>query len=511
MGNRLGRQMELRRLQGAVVNSSRLLPGPGTLAAQFSRAAWILFLISLPVTSFPFFPSSFGGGTLVRPLAVYPMLVLLAVAILPRFLLRPLPRTLVAFSPFVLVALASTLLASLQGIEASQGISVADRTLRALATLGVGGAIYLTVALYPQTLEELRHSLRWLYAGFALALLWGSLQAIYVLRFSPTWFDLLGRFQEYISIRRLFFNRISGLTYEPNWFAEQVAMILLPWLLASVLTGKSAFNWRWRRLTLEWLLLAWAVAVLPFTYSRAGLFILLALVLFSVLFFRQKRQAGQDSNRLERRFPLRRLVEGGVLIALLAGGIYLAGGKNPFFARIWEYWERRPDEGLAQYLAGYFEYLGFGARFTYWETGYRIYATHPALGVGLGNYAFYFDENLPERPLAVMPEVLRLVVPEEGRNRLVTSKNLYIRVLAETGLVGAAAFLAFLMAVLGCALFLWMSPTPDTRFCGVGSLLGMIAFALAAFSFDSFALPNMWVTFGLVTSAAYLYGRSPNR
>src|SRR4030067_866023 len=105
------------------------------------------------------------GNRLVRPLAVSPMLVLLAVAILPRFLLRPLPRTLVAFSPFVLVALASTLLASLQGIEASQGISVADRTLRALATLGLGGAIYLTVALYPQTLEELRHSLRWLYAG----------------------------------------------------------------------------------------------------------------------------------------------------------------------------------------------------------------------------------------------------------------------------------------------------------------------------------------------------------
>lgn len=473
--------------------------------SALGRAAWAAFLVTLPVTSFPFFFSGVGGGTLVRPLAVYPLLALLVLVTGPRLALRRLPQTLLCFFPFVLAALASTLLASLQGIETSQGVSANARMLRALTTLGLGAVVYLTVVLVPRRREDLFASLRWLYTGFAAALLWGSLQAIYVVRFTPAWFDLLSRAQAYVSIRRLFPNRVSGLTYEPNWFADQISFLLLPWLLGAVLSGISAFRWRWRRLTVEWLLLGWSVAVLPFTYSRAGLFILVALVLASVLLFRGRREPGAQAPGRRRRFPLRRLGEAALLAALLAGVIFLAGARNPFFARIWDYWQRRPDEGYAGYLAGYFEYLGFGARFTYWETALRVFEGHPALGVGLGNYAFYFEENLPEKPLAATPEVLRLVVPEEGRNRLVTSKNFYLRILAETGLLGAAAFAAFLAAVLGCALYLWLSPGREARFWGIAGLLGMIAFALAAFSFDSFALPNLWVVFGLITAAARQY------
>jgi len=138
-----------------------------------------------------------------------------------------------------------------------------------------------------------------------------------------------------------------------------------------------------------------------------------------------------------------------------------------------------------QYFVNYFEYLGFGARYSYWQTAYHVYEDNPTLGVGLGNYAFYFDEKLPERPLATIPEVLRLVVPEEGGNRLITPKNLYLRIMAETGLLGLATFLGFLMAVLGSAIYLWLLPRSEARFWGSGGLLGLIAFALVAFSFDS--------------------------
>jgi hypothetical protein len=35
-------------------------------------------------------------------------------------------------------------------------------------------------------------------------------------------------------------------------------------------------------------------------------------------------------------------------------------------------------------------------------------------------------------------------------------------------------------------------------------MLAMVVFAIVIFSFDSFAFPNMWVVFGLITSAAHL-------
>jgi hypothetical protein len=129
------------------------------------------------------------------------------------------------------------------------------------------------------------------------------------------------------------------------------------------------------------------------------------------------------------------------------------------------------------------------------------------LGVGLGNYAFYFDEKLPDRPLAAIPEVLRLVVPDVGSSRLITPKNLILRVMAETGILGLATFIAFVMAILGCALYLWFSPNLEVKFWGVGGILGLIAFGLVASSFDSFAIPNMWVVFGLITAAMRLSKR----
>jgi O-antigen ligase len=140
----------------------------------------------------------------------------------------------------------------------------------------------------------------------------------------------------------------------------------------------------------------------------------------------------------------------------------------------------------------------------YSETAFNTYASSPFLGVGPGNYALLFADMLPNRPLARTPEVLRLVTPEEGRDRLVTAKNFGLRLLAETGVLGTAAFLAFLIAILGSVFFLWLSPHPDENFWGIGGILALAAFLLSTLSFDSFAVPNMWVIFGFITAASVL-------
>jgi O-antigen ligase len=469
-----------------------------------ARLAWILFLITLPVTSFPYFPDNIGGGTLVRPLSLYPLLFLLIFVVVPRFLTRPLPRTLLSFLPFVVAVIAASILATFRDVEGLQGVTVLARTLRALATLGFGAAMYLAVVLWPASLEELDKTLRWLYIGFAIALAWGTLQVVYIITADPDWFNLMNAAQEAVSIRRLFPNRVSGMTYEPNWFADQISFLYLPWLLAAVLTGTTAFRRRWRWLTFEAILLAWSLVLLPFTFSRAGLAIAVVVVILGILFFRRYKSQEEGVERRATRGVILRLLEAGVLLAALAALTYFAGTRNEFFARVWDYWRRRPDQGYVRYLFDYFEYLGFGARFTYWETAYNIFEENPVSGVGLGNYAFYFDQALPDRPLSIQPEVLRLIVPEEGRNRLITAKNFFLRLLAETGLLGAATFLGFLAAIVGCALFLWFSNSQQSKFWGTGSLLGLIAFILASFSFDSFAVPNLWIVFGLITSAAHL-------
>jgi hypothetical protein len=469
-----------------------------SLTGYIEKIAWVLFLVCLPITSFPYFPAGFGGGTLVRPLSLYPLLFLLILVVLPHLLTRPFPKTLVSLVPFLVVAVASTSLSLLQDIEPALGVSVLDRTIRGLITLVVGVAIYLGVALLPNSWDELRSTLRWIYAGFSLAMLWGSLQIVYILKYVPAYFRKLNQLQQLVSIRKLFQTRISGLTYEPNWYAEQISTLMLPWLIASVISGQSIFRWRWHKITIEWLLLAWAMANLAFTFSRAGFINLIVLSLAGFLIYRLSKSSKHTPRQSNHMKWLIRAGEVLLLLAVIIGLIFVVGRKSSFFSRIWNFWSERSDNSLENYI----EYIGFGARTAYLETSLKIYEAYPFFGVGVGNFAFYFSEYYPDRPVAPTPEVLRILTPESGTNRLITPKNLYGRVLAEMGMAGLATLLVFLLAMFGCAWYTWSSPSTPAHYWGIASMLGLLVVVVSANSFDSFALPNMWVVFGLITAAA---------
>jgi hypothetical protein len=58
-----------------------------------------------------------------------------------------MPRTLLALLPFTLVAIASSLISVLQGIESTTSVSQVMRILRALVTLAIGATMYFSVAL----------------------------------------------------------------------------------------------------------------------------------------------------------------------------------------------------------------------------------------------------------------------------------------------------------------------------------------------------------------------------
>ncbi len=458
--------------------------------------AWVLFWLCLPITSFRYFPSGLGGGTLVRPLSLYPLLILLLLATLPRLWHRSLPKTVLTLLPFVIAVLMSAAVSFLLGIEPALGVSVGERVLRALITLAIGLSFYLTVAVIPTSSAELRSALRWMMVGFILAFLWGSLQTLYILHFDSRYFNLLNQIQKAFSLRKLFPTRISGATYEPNWFAEQINLLVIPWLLASLVNGRSLFPWHWRRISLEGFLLGWAVLLIAFTFSRAGYVNLAVLVLGALILLRlrQFNRRGFSPIKVAGRI----LFESALVLILFVGLTFAVGQKNEFFARIWTYWLNVQDTSFERFLY----YIGFNARLTYSATAFNTFQAYPVLGVGPGNYAFFFEKMLPDQPLAPTPELLRIISPEEGRNRLITPKNLFLRILAENGLLGFGAFFVFLIAHLGSALYLWLSPHGEEQFWGTAALLGLIGLVVAAFSFDSFALPNMWVLLGLITAAA---------
>jgi hypothetical protein len=222
-----------------------------------------LFL-SLPMTNFPFFPASFGGDSAyVRPLLVYPLLGLVILMTLPRLISKTIPRPTVILTLFFIWALVVSIIPLLRGVESPwREISLLPRETRIIITLLLGLAIYYTVSLFPQTIAELRFSLKWVYAGLGLALTWGSLQALYIIDFIPGWFEVMVKLQKFVTIRKLNPSRVTGMTYEPSAFADQLVVIWLPLVLGASLEDYTVFKWRWKWITIEKILFVWTIAIL---------------------------------------------------------------------------------------------------------------------------------------------------------------------------------------------------------------------------------------------------------
>jgi len=98
--------------------------------------------------------------------------------------------------------------------------------------------------------------------------------------------------------------------------------------------------------------------------------------------------------------------------------------------------------------------------------------------------------------LTTVPEIARQLSPENGLYP--NPKNLYVRLLAETGLIGLFVFMAFLFSVLGEALTAWRSQMTFGRYLGIAGIFSWFAVALYNVTQDSFATPNIWINFGIL-------------
>jgi len=347
--------------------------------------------------------------------------------------------------------------------------------------------------------------LKWLYGGLVLVLVWGSLQAIYILDLFPQWFVIMNKLQSFISMRPLNPGRATGMTYEPSAFADQLVVIWLPWILAASINNYSIFSWRWKWITIERILSVWALGILAVTLSKTGLILGVGLIVFGFLLSMIKPEKSKDPKTRDQGSFLETfagryrflLVLGAVAVFLVI--FYFLGSRVNYIRRIWDFSGFK--DGLD--FRKYFTYIGFGSRITYWETAWKIFQDHPIFGVGLGNYAIYFTDYLPFQKLSLTPELFVRLVPADNRSRVLSVKHFMIRILTEMGLVGFGLFLIFLIVLGAMGYYLWRSRNKEERFWGTASLIGLAAFLGDSFSFDSFALPNPWVLFGFITAGWY--------
>jgi len=467
---------------------------------KLKRFLWGMSLFLLPVTSFRYLP--LGSGTQVRPLSLVPLGGLLVVLLLEsvekrRFLLKNSVASLLL--AFVLVALMATMVGGWIGVPNLYEYTYASRVVRAWVSLGMGILFFLVPAAMNRNEEDLRFTLKWLYWGLVLHVFGAVMQLTnyYVLETvfedQPSLADLVDPVQKKIMMAGLPVNRrISGMALEPSWLASQIASTYFPWCFAAWLAG---YSWIRRRQLLGVSAICLLLAAL--TFSRTGLLVIAGAGLLTFLLTGQEhlRRAWQwfwspfrTHGMHKRRQELAQRIALLILMAAAAGGIFLFLGSNHYFAQLWE--------ARSTSLTDYFVDIYAGPRLALAQAGWQVFEKYPWSGVGLGAAGFYLHQFLPDWSHFNILETAELLSPDN--TVFPNTKNLYIRLLAETGIFGFWIFIAFYFVLIGKSLAWAKSSDSFKRFVGIGGLFGVLAVAALGLSFDSLANPMIWVTPGIL-------------
>lgn len=433
---------------------------------------------------------------MVRPLAFYP-LAILAVILFIRFARKSIKFDMNGSVMLLGLFLTAAFVASAWGWSFApipmHGQEFLGRSLRAWATLA-GGIVFLNCTiLMNKSEQDLRFSVKWLYVGLAVSFIWGMIQMISYYTGFPNRLEL-NKVQLSFSIRKLLAKkRAAGFAFEPSWLANQIATIYMPWLFAAVLSGYRVFRRRW----IEPTLLLAATILLVVTFSRGG--ILMAFgTLIIVLIVTQTSKLRIVLQWFARQLKKEKqpdLVKGvsirvGVVFALLAVIVstVLVLSTNKYFSQIW----RSQKTSLTEYAVDIYA----GPRLAYAAAGWEVFLGHPITGVGLGASGLYLYDHIPDWAITTLSEITRQMTPNAWLYP--NPKNLYIRLLSETGMVGFTFYVLFWLGVLGVVVGQFIMKDPFSRFIGIGGLFTWFVLIIFNITQDSFIDPNQWFSLGIL-------------
>jgi hypothetical protein len=210
--------------------------------------------------------------------------------------------------------------------------------------------------------------------------------------------------------------RLDLLAYEPS-IAGDYLMSVIPLLICG------AYYWKSRQWTVLWS----AVALLLFcgTFSLGSFGALFAAALLVSVVYARRGSKGM----------LVGLVL--LLIVLIASVVTSSKGEQFLGNRVGEILENGlgpsiPDFSTRQRLASA-------------EAAFNIFLEHPVLGVGIGKSPFYIYSTYPVWALNQGDLSAGFTDPDQV---LPTTFNLFLQMLAETGLVGGAVFIMLLLSML---------------------------------------------------------------
>ena len=467
-----------------------------------SYYAWYLLVLLLPISSMPIVAKILGSSSVASPSIIF-LGILVIIWFIPKlFSGIVFPKDVIPFLFFILCAIASTLLSWWLNIPPYKGIAIIKTNIQAVFTLAIGAGFYIISSTFVKDEAALRTTYKLINWSGLVMLAWGAMQAISWFGYNryPAWmFDLQG----IISSRVLYRQRINAFAIEPSWWAHMLNVVYIPIWLASTVKKISYHSFRIGILTFENILLVGSVIGLILTFSRVGLLGFLFMITFLLLGLHRpitgkikshiKKITKENNENAEKILvPLIIFTVYGLIISM---GIVFLYRVDPRMAEMFDF-----SIGADNPFLRYFNSLRFGERAVYWLVGWEVFGQYPIMGVGLGNVGYYFPNNITPYGWTLI-EVRKLIYRTSG---LLNTKSLWMRLLAETGIVGFAAFVIWLLVLFFTFFEKVRSKNLTISSSALAGILIICALLAEGFSVDSFALPYVWVGLGLANRAIHI-------
>lgn len=467
---------------------------------RVERVLLIILILLMPVSASPLLP--FGSGTLVRPLSIVPAVILLF-CVSVRMLIfnqrcQPKPRDgmglLLLFVVYVVLSGLGVL--ALEPDDVFKGQTPLGSFVRAIVTLGAGIVFYVVGRCYIRSAADVRLVLRCLMVGMSASIALAALQVAAIVQRG----ELLRTVQAITDVFAVRYDglatRAQGMTFEPSWLATQIVVFLMPVLVARCISRQRFVRSPSQPAELWRALPGFGIALVGLLCagSRFGLAAASSLIGLSVMM-------SASRGKIAATFALLLVIgAAGAGIAVMgslqigAGAAYVLGpvafltdGPNALAT------EQAPEQIV--------EVLALAGRVAAAQSAANVWLTKPVAGVSLGNDYRYFATNAPDWAFAtaLFQQNAREGVgwidansPEKGN-----AKNLILRLLAETGVVGLVLFGLFFIRQT-----FWIRAT-DPYF-SYFRLTSVAALVFSAFNQDSFADPLLWIPLVLCSAMGRL-------
>lgn len=483
-----------------------------------------LILLGLPLTSLPLLTNIFGSMT--GPFSAIPLAFLILIWLLPYLINKgKLPSETLPLIYFTIIAAIISAGAVFNDGFYSRGRDFFDQSLRAFITLGIGLSFYITLSAYMQQGKSIiRQALIFIYISGALLISWSIFEIILLrtrgnLDLFPQWVLSLKSALALQIPGLKYTNRLSGFAYEPSWYVLFFDLTLFPLWLSAVFQRKSLLKFRIWHFQIEDFLLPLGVVAFAFGFPRIAFISFLVILTYLGILGTQKLYKKLYAWVIRREFFkfndtfIFRAVLFILLITLLLGLII---GATAAFVQIASERDYRYELLIYQLQAGgLFDFdfsersiillarsLAFYERTIFWFGGWHIFGDYP-LGVGLGNAGFYFVERM--NSLGYGSYEIRNLLYQA--NHIINTKALWVRLLAETGIVGFMAYLTWLYVLWRSAEFIQKSQDPLMKIVGLAGRLFILAYLVEGFSVDSFAITYQWIVASLITAGGLIVRR----